>query len=245
MASPTLTVTTLQAQARFLALGDSSSTSFSDADTIVAMNDAYQELVVLAFRACGDWQFRGNNKATTNITASTRSYTLPSEYLRINKVEIKYPGGGEYLRARQVDSGNLTVGADEYITDTPEFDLVEGNLEIFVNDKTASIGAVTSGILVYYDDNITALSGASDSPDIPKPFAKLLALKMALYYCLGAEMYNKGKALEAQIAKGEAEFVKFIANRSEAKRLSMSPRKEDYGQADLATDGMGDISINP
>jgi hypothetical protein len=245
MATPTLTLTTLRAQARFLALGDSASTSFSDDDTLVAANDAYQDLVVLAFRSAGDWQFRGNNKATTSITASTRSYALPTDVLRVSRVEIKYPSGDEYRKATQIDSAQLDTALDEYTTDEPQFDLVEGYLEIFVHDKTASISAVTSGILVYHDDDITALSGASDAPEIPQPFARLMAAKMAHYYCLGHEMFNKAAALSNEILKLEAEFIKFIANRSEAKKLSLRPRREDYGQLDLAEGGEGERSINP
>ena len=83
MAVTSLTLTTLRSQARFLAIGDSSSTSFSDAETIIAANDAYQQLIITAFEEAGDWQIRGDNSETTSITAGTRAYSLPTNYLRI------------------------------------------------------------------------------------------------------------------------------------------------------------------
>jgi len=244
MPVPTMTLTTLRASARFFALGDSSSTSFSDADSLVAANDAYQQAMVVAFEESGEWQFRGDNSYSQDISASTRAYTLPTAFLRILRVDIKYPGGSGYVRATPIDRQSIDHdGLDEFTTSSPMFDLLQGKLEIFVSDKTASIGAVTDGIIIYYDDEITALSGATDAPEIPKPFARYMGLLMALDYCIAHQLDSQVVSLQKQVDREEIRFRKFIANRSEAKRPSLSPRREDYGEMDMMTDGTA--SINP
>jgi len=244
MGVPTMTLATLRSQARFFALGDSSSTSFSDADTLVAANDAYQQAMVVAFEESGEWQFRGDNSATQSITAATRAYTLPTSFLRILRVDIKYPGGSDYVRAVPIDRQSIDHnGLAEFTSSTPVFDLQQGKLEIFVSDKTASISAVTDGIIIYYDDEITALAATGDIPEIPKPFARYMGLLMALDYCIAHQLDSQVVSLQKQVDREEARFRKFISNRSEAKRSSLNPRREDYGEMGGMINGT--TSINP
>ena len=70
-----------------------------------------------------------------------------------------------------------------------------------------------------------------------------MALLMAHYYCIANEMNSKATFLTGEITKQDILFRKFIANRNEAKRLGLRPRREDFGQADMMNDGSP--SINP
>lgn len=225
-----MTLTNLRALVRYFSLGDSASTDYSDADTLRQLNSAYQQLIILAFSASGDWQFRGNNKQTTSITAGTRQYALPTTFLRINRVEIKYPSSAtDYYPAKPIDYKLIDAnGLDDYTTSSPQFDIVEDKLEIFVSNKTANITAVTSGILIYYDDEITELATADNEPDIPEPFSRLMALMAAKDYCGVNNMSERLSWIEKEIAKEEIKFVEFLSNRNEAKRLSIRFKEEDY-----------------
>ena len=238
-----MTLTNLRSLTRYFAIGDSTSTDFSDVDTLRHLNSAYQRLVILALSASGDWQPMGNNKQTTSITAATRSYSLPSSLLKINRVDIKYPSGGEYKKATQIDYSKIdSAGLDEYTTPTnhPQFDLKQDKIEIFVSNKTASISAVTSGILIYYEVDITELADAGNEPAeavVPEPFSRLMALMAASDYCGVNGIQGRLVWLTNEIQKEEARFVEFMANRSTAKKLRISFRKENYGHTDL--DGSG------
>lgn len=227
------TLTNLIANARYFALGDSTSTDFSDTDVKRQLNLAYNQLITLAFSASGDWQFRGNNKQSTSITSAKRQYDLPTTFLRINRVEIKYPSTADYFKATPIDYKTIDVkGLDDYTTSYPQFDIVEDKLEIFVSQKTADITAVTNGILIYYDDTITELSEGTDVPAIPEPFSRLMALMAAKDHCGINNMDDRLKFLKEEIAREEIKFVEFIANRNETKRLRIVPEEEDYGTED-------------
>ena len=70
---------------------------------------------------------------------------------------MKYPSTAvNYQEAKQVNANQFVFyGKDNYTTGVPEFDLAGTKLEIFVSAKTADIGAVTSGIKVYYQKELT------------------------------------------------------------------------------------------
>ncbi len=228
-----MTLTNLISQTRYFATGDSSSSDYSDTDVKRQINSAYNQLIVLAFSESGEWQFRGNNKQATSITAATRSYTLPTSYLRISRVEIKY-SSGEYRRAEAIDYKTIErTGLDNYITSIPQYDLKGGYLEIFVSVKTADISAVTDGILIYYENEITELSDGDSKPDIPEPFSRLMALMAAYDYCIVEDINNRGTKLKQEIIIEEQKFREFIANRNEGKRLRIKFKEEDYGQTGL------------
>ena len=241
-----MTLTNLISQTRYFATGDSSSSDYSDTDVKRQLNSVYNQLIVLAFSESGEWQFRGNNKQATSITAATRSYALPTSYLRINRVEIKHPSTGEYKRAEAIDYKTIEkAGLDNYTTSVPQYDLKGGYLEIFLPVKTASISAVTDGILIYYENEITELSAADSEPDIPEPFSRLMALMAAYDYCLVEDINNRGTKLKQEIIIEEQKFREFIANRNEGKRLRINFKSEDYGQTGLpGANTLRDVTFN-
>jgi hypothetical protein len=232
-------LTSLQAQSRYFATGDSTSTDFATADVNRQLNSNYNQLTILAFSASKEWQYRGNNSQAISITAGTRNYALPDTFLRINRVEIKYPSSSDYIKAEATDSKIIETGLDKYTSGTPQFDLKGNKLDIFVSDETASIKAVTSGIIVYYDNEITELSGGTDEPDLPEPFSRLLCLMTARDYCGVNNMNNRLSWINSEIAKEEARFVEFLSTRNEAKRLRITAKQEDWGQGEV-----GNRSVN-
>lgn len=246
-----MTLANLRSLARFFVFGDSTNTAFSDADTLVAANAWYRKLIVWALQAAGAWQYRGGNSATINITAATRQYDLGdncTSYLRITKVEIKYPSSAsKYRPAAQIDPAQIdNKSLDEYTTGNPQFDLTGDKIEIFVSQKTANITAVTAGIKIYFENDITALSASDSAPEIPEPFVRLIALGMAYDYCLAEDLRGKMSKLEQDIEKEKVDFLVFVANRDESKRHAIRFRQENYGQQDLASgmDGYDKPAVN-
>src|SRR3990167_2142009 len=199
------------------------------------LNTRYREALAWCFEAAGDWQYRGDNVASISITAATRAYALSTNltnFLRIIRVDVKYPSSAsDYVKANQIDMAKIgSVGLDNYTPSIPEFDLVGDYLNIYVADKTANIGAVTSGLKVYFDDDITSLSGDTDVANIPTIFLDLLAIGACIDYCIRESLTGKLTILKNQQIEKKTDLIKFIANRSEAKRLGLKFRKEDCGQ---------------
>ena len=198
------------------------------------LNTRYREAIAWCFEASGDWQYRGDNTATVNITAATRAYQLSANltnFLRIIRIDIKYPSTAtDYQKATQIDMAKVATGLDNYTTTNPQFDLIGDYFNIYVADKTANISAVTSGIKIYYDDDITSLSDVTDVAYIPVLFLQLLALGACIDYCIREELNNKLTILKNQQIETKADLMKFIANRSEAKRFGIRFGKTNYGE---------------
>lgn len=228
-----MNLTSLRSDARFLVFGDSTNTAYSDINVDRNINSWYKRVLGWILGSNGDWQVNGDY-ATASIVASQREYILPTDILKLNEVYIKTTSDGDYVKATQRDILNVEDYPEEYYPETPEFDLMDNSLFIFIPET--SITAVTDGIKIYYQTDLTELSGASDVPNIPEIFRRILSTGSALDYCVANEMWNKAKKLENRLygdptvrsdtgLKGE--LMEFFANRSLTKQPIISPEEEN------------------
>jgi hypothetical protein len=224
------TLTNLRSLSRFYATGSSTSTVFSDADTLVALNGRYQESFLLASANDGDFEFNGDGSQDISITAGVRAYSLATDLFKPSRVEIKYPSSAtDYREAIQVGGSSMPVGKDSYTASPPQFDLQGDKIEIFVSAKTADIGAVANGIKVYYQKELTELADAANEIIFPDVFARYITIGAAMDYCGVNGFTSRLNWLMAEHQNQENKLTEYVANRNKAKRLSISFRKEDYG----------------
>ena len=174
------------------------------------------------------------NIATTNIVAGQRNYALPSDILKLNEVYIKSTSAGEYIKATQRDILNISEDPETYYPYPPEFDLLNNSMYIYIPEAT--ITAVTAGIKIYFQKDLTELSGSTDTPNLSDIFRKILSIGSAIDYCLSQEMWNKVKKFENRLygdptvrndqgMKGE--LIEFYANRSLTKPTIITPKEEN------------------
>jgi len=229
------TLDNLRSLSRYYALGDSTSEDFSDDDTLLMGNARYQESFVVAANEVTDWQISGDGKQTESIVVATRQYTLDTDVYIPNRIEVKYPSSGSYEEAKAIDYKTIeNTGLDNYAPNNPEYDLKGRKLDIFVSNKTASITAVTSGIIIYYQQSLTELTIAGSAIIFPDAFARYIALGMAIDYCGVNSMSNRLSWLIPEHQKAEAKFIDYLNNRNDAKRLRINFKNEDYGSNELA-----------
>ena len=226
------TLTNLRALTRFYALGDSTSTAFSDTETLNALNGRYQEAFLMATANDGDFQFNGDGSQSISITSGTRSYTLATDLFKVSRVEVKYPSSAtDYIEAKTIDAGQIQYyGKANYVASPPEFDLLASSIEIFVSAKTADIGAVTNGIKIYYQKQLTELSVGADEVIFPDVFARYIAIGSAIDYCGVNGLNNRLSWLTSEHQKAEMMLTDFVANRNKSKKLRLGLRSENYGQ---------------
>lgn len=222
------TLTNLRALTRYYAIGDSTSTSFSDTDTLIALNGRYQDSFLLATANDGDFEFNGDGSQDINITAGTRAYALATDLFKPLRVEVKYPSSAtDYQEAIQVNEDQIRYyGKDNYIPSRPEFGLLGTKIEIFVSAKTADISAVTSGIKVYYQKELTELVSGSDAVIFPDVFGRYIAIGAAMDYCGVNGLNARLSWLASEYQKQEIKLTEYVANRNKAKRLNLGFRKE-------------------
>ena len=226
------TLTNLRALTRYYALGDSTATNYSDADTLINLNGRYQDAFLLATQNDGDFQFNGDGSQSISITTGARAYTLATDLFKADRVEIKYPSTATtYQEAKQVDENQIKYyGKDNYTPSPPEFGLLGTKVEIFVSAKTADIASVTDGIKVYYQKELTELSVAGDAIIFPDVFARYICIGAAIDYCGVNGLNARLTWLEGEYQKQETKLTLYVANRNQAKRLSIKFKREDYGE---------------
>lgn len=217
-----MTLTNLRADARYLVFGDSANTQYGNTDLDRNLNKAYLKYLAIAMSYCGKWQVKGTY-AYIDLVAGVYKYDLISTILKFNRVEAKLTAAGSYEIVNPIEIFNLKEPIEDYKPVTPEYDLRDGYITIYTS---TTIEAVTNGLKLWVQGNITALAGTSDEPDLPEPFIDLITLDAALTYCLAKEKTKKGREIERQIDKRLPDLQKFFANRFENKAI-IEPEEEN------------------
>ena len=217
----------IRSACRFQALGDSTNTDFSDADSLLFINQYYGQALALLY---------GNEKAmlymegdidTEDIVAATNYITPDTDMLLIRRIDIKYPSSADYIQATFIDPRKPEeVGFDKYTASYPEYTFFDGKIYIFVGDEEANIEAVSSGVKIYNLNAITELSGASDEPKIIEHFRDYISVGAAREYCLANEMWAKSDRLKQRLLELENKlrinYARFI------KEKGVKVRRENF-----------------
>ena len=232
-------VTNILKFARLKLYGASDSLKLSNSDGIYYSNIALEDMIILILRFQGDWEINGN-EATHNIVAGANQITLDTSLIKINRVEIKYPSTAQsYSVAKQIDHKSIDVATEEYTTSRPEFDVFDGDkMFIFVSAKKANIGGVSNGVRVFFQYDYAELTNVANTIDIVYPgVIKIMGLMIAHNYAFDKEMFKKADRLEKELLKEDTKLAEYFANKSTAKRISLRPRREDFGQRMLSGRG--------
>ncbi len=219
-----MTLANLRSDIRFLLFSNSSNTQYGDTDVDRNINAWYRRGLAWILEYNGDWQVNGEI-ALADLVADQREYTLPTDLLKVNEVYIKSTSSGEFLKANQTDSANVSVEMDQYYPDQPEFDLLDNSL--FVYPMENSVVAVTNGLKIFYQTEITELSGDSDAPNIAEPFERLITYGAAYDYAISNEMRTKGEQLKRDLKEIKDELMQYYANRSTVDRTKVLPEQRN------------------
>lgn len=214
-------LTNLQSDARYLVFGDSTNTAYGETDLNRNINRWYNTILAWVLSANGEWQVNGEF-ADTDLVALQREYILPTDLLRLNEVYIKTTSTGDYIKATQRDLSNISSYNEDYYPTSPEFDLLDNSL--FIYTPEATIGAVTDGLKLVYQKDLTELTGTS-APNLSEPFKRGISIGAALDYCIANEMNNKAKSLKILLDELKPELLKFYSNRT--KNNILTPAEEN------------------
>jgi len=217
----------LRSDARFKATGNSSSTDFSDADTLLYANQYYGQALSLTL---------GNEKAnlykeadtdTKNITAGSNEITPDTDMQAILRVAIKYPSSSsDYVPAKFISFDKIDCDIDKYTPDGFEYTFYDSKLIIFVGVEKDDIEAVTSGVKIYNLNDITELSSGTDTPKLVEHFRDYISTGMAWEYCNANEMYSKADRLKIRLNELEKALRTHYANLVKEKGLAV--RRENF-----------------
>lgn len=153
-----MTLIEIRAKIRKL-LGGISSTAYSDADILTAVNDYYLRGINLAIGASDKWEVNGE-VATTNIVSGQREYVLTTEtpLQALSRIEVNLTGATNgYSPVDIVDVqtyegiiSNSNISSGIY----PKVYLLDNSI-FFIDTPSTS---VASGLKIYYDKSAIELT---------------------------------------------------------------------------------------
>lgn len=166
------------------------------------INERFRMIWSIIFQAYGGWKFVDNNVANTttgvpyadqNIVSGTGLYSLPSEALTVNGVEMK-PAAGSTFQVLQpiTEEQFLELGGDgRWSTDSvPYYYMLFGDVIRLLPSPNFSLA---SSLRVYFDQGISTFSvtDTTKTPGFDPTFHRALSVGAALDYAQARDLTNK------------------------------------------------------
>lgn len=234
-----MTLTDLRARARARISKTLTSGAYSDAQVDAYLNEAYSEMISWVVQSTGIWEFRGE-RSTHDLILNQNEYILPSsDFIQINRVEVKYYGQTEYSKADRIDDKQVDYAAFQngYIgygdKSRPVYRLFDDSLFIYpAEDQQDSI----AGLSIEYTRNVVSLTSGSDVPNLNPLVHRTLAAMAALKYADAQDMEQKARRLRREIYGDYAEDprclffeVQELARvRDRSVKVRVIPRQRSY-----------------
>lgn len=107
------------------------STSFTAANMLIYINNAYNRVVSLILQADGRWQWDDDNQtdlpiATTTVTSGQQDYSISVSHLKVLRVELKGNGGTYFTKLEPIDIADREYIVDNTTTGVPEYYDIQG-----------------------------------------------------------------------------------------------------------------------
>ena len=154
-------------------LDDTSNGYFTVPQLDVFINQAQRECQKLLINAGEDYYTKC---ATTTTVSGQRDYLLPSDFVKILRIEYVTQGSGDTAsvqRLHQITRQEQDVARGSVSGDPTNY---------FFNKTTFSLVPVPNRVLtmhLYYADRVTDMSNDSDIPDVPEDYHEYLAILAA------------------------------------------------------------------
>lgn len=212
-------------------LTKTNSDSFTAADMLILINNAYERVASLILRSDGRWQWDDSNFttdfpiATTNLVANQADYTLATSHLKILRVEMAVDSAlSGWTRLESYDSSDeddsltqqATVAGVPY-----RYDVLGASVLL---DPKPSFSA-TAGLKVYFQrgpDNFTAaqVTTGTKQPGFNPLYHDLIPLWVSYEYLYAngmptannilAEINRKEEALQADYGQRNKDDINII-----------------------------------
>lgn len=166
------------------------SSQYPLADKLRNINLNMHDVVSDIIRYNSNWEWDDTNKTdhpigTTTLVASQRDYSLPTDFLKLLRVEVK-DAGGNYRKLEQFDEQEVGVGLTEFMkTDGMPlyYREIGSSIELYPSASASSV-TLAAGLKVFYTRTQTEFTNAdaSVSPGFPAIYHRILSLGAAYDY---------------------------------------------------------------
>jgi hypothetical protein len=215
------------------ALVDADTNSYTAADLLRRVNNAYEETVMLIQGCDGLWQFDDSNyttfpTATTTLVAGQRDYSFDSAILEVERVAILHASDGKYHFINPYDMSQIgdpieTLNPDNGIPGAYD---KQGSSIVLDVAPSASDVTLAAGLKVWFKRTASIFTSAEVStgtktPGFASPFHVILAYKAALPYAM---VYKKDRVAGFinEIDRLERGIVKHYLRREQDRRKQIT-----------------------
>lgn len=216
-------------------LTKTNSTSFSAANLLIAVNNAYEYVAECILKADNKWQWDDNNQtdlpvATTPLVSSQQDYSLATTHLTIDRVEIKDTSGAWHLLTQldqqimKRDRGTA-LAAYQNVSGTPtEYDVIGSSVFLYPIPNYSQAASLklyfTRGPALFTSAEV---STGTKVPGFNSLFHELIPYKVSFEYAL-ANSQPTAKDYYTYLQQGEQKIIDFYAlrNRDERPRMTLS-----------------------
>jgi hypothetical protein len=104
--------------------------------------------------------------AGANLVANQSTYTLPDNFVKMNKLMLGYSSPDILYRACEINRSSIDTSSLSFSTAAPAFTFLDGGFQIFPTPSTDII----MGIRMWYVKDIDDMSADDDEPELPKNY---------------------------------------------------------------------------
>lgn len=229
-------------QSKIYFLTKTNSTSFPTADMVVLANNAMERVASLIEQSDGRWQYDDTNQpttdqgdgtgglpvATTALVSAQQAYSLATNFLNIQRVELK-DEDGNWRKLQPIDQADVY---DQAITDL----MSGGGTPVYYDKLGSSIllyptpdYAQTASLKVFYTRPPIAILSSDISSTTIKPgfnalYHDLIALWVAYDYAVANGLPNANQ-LMVEITRKEDALKEDFSLRSADEHIRLSARQ--------------------
>ena len=209
--------------------------AFPIADFTRFANRWLYKAVVAAWEGGGDWEFDDLNQsnfpiATTTLVSSQNDHTIPTNALKVLRVEVK-DSAGTWHKLVAIDDTDVKGALDEFEkTDgVPKFyRMLKNSLWIDPAPDTAQVTAA-DGLKIYFNREVDefAYTDTTQEPGIPEPFHRICSIGPAYDFGLAKGLDNAG-TLKGEVEQLLAEERAFFGTRNRESRHILKPHRQSF-----------------
>ncbi len=210
--------------------------SYSLANKTRNINNRLDVVVSMIMMADGKWEYDDDNHTdlpvgTTDLVNGQDNYEIAAaDFLDILRVELKQPNGTslwllpidyDELRGTAMTEFQKTNGIPRY------YDKVGSSIVLYPTPNYT----YDEGLKVYYKRNAVQFDAAdtTEEPGFNRQYHRLLSIGAGIDYCIPNGLDKKLIVLNKLWNDMSEGLINFYSARSKDKKVSLQPRKENYG----------------
>lgn len=213
-------------------------TSYPLKDKTRNMNRWYSKAVAWVLKAAGNWQYDDSNHTdlpilTETLVADQRDYTLPSDILKLQRVEVK-DSAGNWSVVKPIDQSQMSVAIEEFqeTSGIPEwYDLKGNSIYLYPAADTSQVTA-SEGLKIYISREFDAFvsTDTTQEPGLIELVHRILSLGASFDWLLVNSTREKSDSTRREITDLKGDLLEFYGDRDRDTKTGIRPahRTQDY-----------------